>query len=429
MSNFLNVDLSKINNLVTADSLSNYSEQVKKIHQVLHTEESLLKQYLGWVNLPVMTSEKEIIRINSVARRIRQNSQVLLVIGIGGSYLGAHATISALTRHFPSPDNSDETRVIFVGQNLCSCYISDLIDYLKDKTFSINVISKSGTTTEPAIAFRLFKQVLESSVGKKEAAKRIYITTDEAKGDLRQLAHVESYESFVIPDDVGGRYSVFTPVGLLPVAVAGFSIDELIKGAKDAAQCYDNENLRENDAYLYAVARHELYLKEKNIECLVQYEPSLSLFSEWWKQLFGESEGKENKGIFPASLVFPTDLHSLGQYIQEGRRNLFVTTIKVSQERAKFVIEREENDFDQLNYLAGKSICQVNEKIFLGAKLAHVAAGVPNVVLTLPFLNPYSIGYLMFFFKKVCAMSGMLLGINPFDQPGVEAYKTNMFAL
>ena len=319
--------------------------------------------------------------------------------------------------------------VYFVGQNISSTYMLDLLDIIKDKDVSINVISKSGTTTEPAIAFRVFKDFLEKKYGKEEASKRIYATTDSAKGALRQLADEEGYETFIIPDDVGGRFSVLTPVGLLPIACAGLDIDAMMKGAQDACEKYSNPDLKVNESYQYAVARNVLHRKGKDIELLVNYEPQLHYVSEWWKQLFGESEGKDNKGIFPASVDFSTDLHSMGQYIQEGKRILFETVLNVENARREATIEEVEVDLDGLNYLSGKTIDFVNQKAFQGTLLAHTDGQVPNFIINIPRLDEYNFGYLVYFFEKACAISGYLLGVNPFDQPGVEAYKRNMFAL
>lgn len=404
---------------------------VKVAHHSLHEKTGAGSDFLGWLDLPVHYDKEEFARIKETAGKIKGDSDVLLVIGIGGSYLGARAAIEMLQHSFYNALGKNDRKtpqIIFAGNNMSSTYIMDVMDLLKDKDFSINVVSKSGTTTEPAIAFRIFRQLLEKKYGK-EANKRIYATTDKAKGALKQMADEEGYETFVIPDDIGGRYSVLTAVGLLPIAVSGANIDDIMAGAKDAREEYSSSELFENEAYQYAAVRNILYNKGKTIELLVNYEPSLLYFSEWWKQLFGESEGKNKKGIYPSSANFSTDLHSLGQYIQEGRRDLFETVLKVEIPRRKLVIEAAEQDLDGLNYLAGKTVDFVNEKAFEGTLLAHTDGGVPNLVISVPRLDEYTFGYLVYFFEKACAMSGYLLGVNPFNQPGVEQYKANMFAL
>lgn len=388
--------------------------------------------FLGWVDLPVDYDKEEFARIQKAAERIKSDSDILLVIGIGGSYLGARAALEFLQHSFYNalPKEKRKTpQVIFVGNNISSTYMQDLMDLLDGKDFSINVISKSGTTTEPALAFRIFRKLLEEKYGAEEAKKRTYATTDKAKGALKTLAVEEGYESFVIPDDVGGRYSVLTAVGLLPIAVSGADIQVMMNGAAQAREDFSQSELEDNLAYQYAAVRNVLYNKGKTIEMLINYEPSLMYFSEWWKQLFGESEGKDQKGIYPSSANFSTDLHSLGQYVQEGRRDLFETIIKVEKPRHELTIEKEANDLDGLNYLAGETVDFVNNKAFEGTLLAHTDGGVPNLIVSIPQLDEYTFGYLVYFFEKACAMSGYLLGVNPFDQPGVEAYKVNMFAL
>lgn len=418
------------------DFLSNHeleyaADYTKILHTAIHEKTGAGSDFLGWVDLPVNYDKDEFARIQAAASKIQSDSEVLLVVGIGGSYLGARAAIEALNNHFYNLQGADRQgpQVIFVGHHISSRYIAELAEYLKDKTFSINVISKSGTTTEPAVAFRVFKKLLIEKVGKAEANKRIYATTDASKGALKTLATEEGYESFVVPDDVGGRFSVLTAVGLLPIAASGIDIEAMMQGAADARTEYANGELSENEAYQYAVVRNALYAKGFTIEMLINYEPSLLYFNEWWKQLFGESEGKDLKGIFPAAASFSTDLHSMGQYIQEGRRNIFETVINVVDAGAEVLIEEEAVDLDGLNYLAGKSVDFVNKKAMQGTLLAHVDGGVPNLTIDLPELTPYAFGYLVYFFEKACAMSGYLLGVNPFDQPGVEAYKKNMFAL
>ncbi|MDQ0155389.1 glucose-6-phosphate isomerase [Robertmurraya andreesenii] len=405
---------------------------VKVAHHSLHEKTGAGNDFLGWIDLPVEYDKEEFFRIQKSAEKIKNDSEILLVIGIGGSYLGARAAIDVLNHSFYnalSKEKRKTPQIIFVGNNISSTYMKDVMDVIEGRDFSINVISKSGTTTEPAIAFRIFRKLLEEKYGVAEARKRIYATTDKARGALKTLANEEGYESFVIPDDVGGRYSVLTAVGLLPIAVSGADIEAMMKGAADAREEYSASELEENQAYQYAAVRNILYNKGKTIEMLINYEPSLQYFSEWWKQLFGESEGKDQKGIYPSSANFSTDLHSLGQYVQEGRRDLFETIVKVETPRHELTIEEAESDLDGLDYLAGKTVDYVNNKAFEGTLLAHTDGGVPNLVVTVPKLDEYTFGYLVYFFEKACAMSGYLLGVNPFDQPGVEAYKVNMFAL
>lgn len=405
---------------------------VKVAHHSLHEKTGAGSDFLGWIDLPIDYNKEEFLRIQKAAEKIKNDSDILLVIGIGGSYLGARAAIDMLQHNFYNllpKEKRTNPQILFVGNNLSSTYMSDLMGVLEGKDFSVNVISKSGTTTEPAIAFRIFRNLLEKKYGVEEARTRIYATTDQARGALKTLANEEGYEAFVIPDDVGGRYSVLTAVGLLPIAVSGANIEAIMDGAAAAREQFSNSELEENAAYQYAAVRHLLYNKGKTIEMLVNYEPALQYFSEWWKQLFGESEGKDQKGIFPSSANFSTDLHSLGQYIQEGRRDLFETIIKVDKPRHELTIEKADHDLDGLNYLAGQTVDFVNHKAFEGTLLAHTDGGVPNLIITLPEVNEYIFGYLVYFFEKACAMSGYLLGVNPFDQPGVEAYKQNMFAL
>lgn len=412
--------------------VTNLSGFVKNAHDALHEKTGAGNDYLGWITLPEDYDKEEFARIKASADKIRKDSDVLLVIGIGGSYLGARAAIEMLTHSFQnilSKEKRQAPQVIFVGHHMSSTYMSELFDVLEDKDVSINIISKSGTTTEPAIAFRIFKKLLEEKYGVEEAKQRIYATTDKARGALKTVADQEGYESFVIPDDVGGRYSVLTAVGLLPIAVSGVNIDEMMQGAAAGMNDLSDPSLENNPAYQYAAVRNILYNKGKSTEILVNYEPHLQYFAEWWKQLFGESEGKDQKGIFPASANFSTDLHSIGQYIQEGRRDLFQTVLHVNESKKDITLEAEENNADELNYLAGKTIHEINDKAFQGTVLAHNDGGVPNLILELPKLDAYTFGYLVYFFEKACALSGYLLGVNPFDQPGVEAYKTNMFAL
>jgi glucose-6-phosphate isomerase len=405
---------------------------VKVAHHSLHEQTGAGSDFLGWIDLPVNYDKEEFARIQKAAEKIKSDSDVLLVIGIGGSYLGARAAIDMLNHSFYNalPKETRKTpQVIFVGNNISSTYMRDVMDLLEGKDFSINVISKSGTTTEPALAFRIFRKLLEEKYGADQARERIYATTDKARGALKTLATEEGFQTFVIPDDVGGRYSVLTAVGLLPIAATGADIDAMMKGAAQAREDFGKSELEENAAYQYAAVRNVLYNKGKTIEMLINYEPGLQYFSEWWKQLFGESEGKDQKGIFPSSANFSTDLHSLGQYVQEGRRDLFETIVKVEKPRHELTVEEESNDLDGLNYLAGKTVDFVNNKAFEGTMLAHTDGGVPNLIVSIPSMDEYTFGYLAYFFEKACAMSGYLLGVNPFDQPGVEAYKVNMFAL
>ncbi|MBM7694391.1 glucose-6-phosphate isomerase [Peribacillus deserti] len=425
-------DYSKALSFFGEHELTYLSNAVKAAHQALHEGTGAGNEYLGWVELPDQYDKEEFSRIQKASEKIKSDSDVLLVIGIGGSYLGARAAIEMLQHSFYNAlpkEKRGTPQVLFVGNNISSTYMRDLMDLLDGKDFSINVISKSGTTTEPALAFRIFRKILEEKYGVEEARKRIYATTDKERGALKTLANEEGYESFVIPDDVGGRYSVLTAVGLLPIAVSGANIEDMMNGAAQARADFSSSELAENASYQYAAVRNVLYNKGKTIEMLINYEPGLQYFSEWWKQLMGESEGKDQKGIYPSSANFSTDLHSLGQYVQEGRRDLFETVIKVETPRHELTIESEENDLDGLNYLAGQTVDFVNNKAFQGTLLAHTDGGVPNLIVTIPAMDAYTFGYLVYFFEKACAISGYLLGVNPFDQPGVEAYKVNMFAL
>ncbi|MCM3655144.1 glucose-6-phosphate isomerase [Metabacillus litoralis] len=404
------------------------NESVKVAHHMLHDKKGPGSDFLGWVDLPSNYDKEEFSRIKKAAERIRSHSDALIVIGIGGSYLGARAAIEALSHTFHN-QMSGHTQVYFAGQNISSTYITHLLELLEGKDISINVISKSGTTTEPAVAFRIFRDYMEKKYGKEEMKRRIYVTTDKEKGALKQLADTEGYESFVIPDDVGGRYSVLTAVGLLPIATAGLDIDRMMEGARAAAEKYNNPELATNESYQYAAVRNALYRKGKTIELLVNYEPSLHYVSEWWKQLNGESEGKDQKGLFPASVDFSTDLHSMGQYVQEGRRDLIETVLQVQKPEIELTIQEDPDNIDGLNFLAGKTMDEVNKKAFQGTVLAHVDGGVPNLVIELDELTEFTFGEMVYFFEKATAISGHLLGVNPFDQPGVEAYKKNMFAL
>ncbi|MCA1032726.1 glucose-6-phosphate isomerase [Bacillus timonensis] len=425
-------DYSKALGFISEHELTYLRDAVKVAHHSIHEKTGAGSDFLGWVDLPVDYDKEEFSRVQKCAEKIKDDSEILLVIGIGGSYLGARAALEMLSHSFYNALSKEQRKtpqIVFVGNNISSTYMKDLMDLIEGKDFSINVISKSGTTTEPAIAFRIFRKILEEKYGVEEARKRIYATTDKERGALKTLANEEGYESFIIADDIGGRYSVLTAVGLLPIAVSGVNIEDMMKGAAEAREHFSHSELEENIAYQYAAVRNALYNKGKTIEMLINYEPGLQYFSEWWKQLFGESEGKDQKGIFPASANFSTDLHSMGQYVQEGRRDLFETVLKVENPRHELTIEEEKNDLDGLNYLAGKSVDFVNTKAFEGTMLAHTDGGVPNLVIELPQLDAFTFGYLVYFFEKACAMSGYLLGVNPFDQPGVEAYKVNMFAL
>lgn len=424
-------DYSKALGFFSEAEIGYMETQVNGAVELLHSKTGAGNDFLGWMDLPVNYDKAEFARIKAAAEKVKNNSDVLIVIGIGGSYLGARAAIEFLSNTFYnnlSKDKRKTPEIYFVGQNISSTYINHLLNMIEGKDVSVNVISKSGTTTEPAIAFRIFKEYLEKKYGKDGAKDRIFATTDAKKGALKQLADEEGYETFVVPDDVGGRFSVLTAVGLFPIATAGISIDDLMAGAAAAREAYQAP-YKDNDCYKYAAVRNILNRKGKDIELLVNYEPKLHFVAEWWKQLFGESEGKDNKGLFPAAVDFSTDLHSMGQYIQEGQRILFETLINIEKAEEEIVIKADKDDLDGLNYLEGKTIDFVNKKACQGTMLAHTDGGVPNLVINIPDVSPYSLGYLMYFFEKACAVSGYVLGINPFDQPGVEAYKKNMFAL
>ncbi len=409
-----------------------YKEQVENIHKELHKRAKEEKDFVGWLTLPTNYDKKEFANIKKAAKKIGKESDILVVIGIGGSYLGARAVIESLTSSFynmlPTKQRK-HPQILYVGNNLSPNYINELIEYIGNKDFSVNVISKSGTTTEPAIAFRIFREMLENKYGIDEARSRIYATTDKERGALKTLAENEGYEQFIVPDNVGGRYSVLTAVGLLPIAVAGIDIDKLMEGARIGQERYDDSNLKYNECYQYAVARNILYKSRKTTEILVNYEPKMHYFTEWWKQLFGESEGKDKKGIFPAGVDFTTDLHSMGQYIQEGKRNLFETVISIENPKSDITIHSDDDNLDGLNYLAGKGLDYVNKKAMEGTIKAHVTGNVPNIQIKMEQLDERNIGELIYFFEKACAVSGLLLGVNPFNQPGVEEYKKNMFKL
>ena len=421
-----------VNQYVKEEEMKNIQSQVTLADKELREGTGPGNDFLGWVNLPENYDKDEYDRVKEAAKKIQSNSEALVVIGIGGSYLGARAAIDFLSHSF-ADQLDDETRkvpkIYYAGNNISSTYLADLVEVLKDKDFSINVISKSGTTTEPAIAFRIFKKLLTEKYGEENLKDRIFITTDAEKGALKSLADAEDYETFVIPDNVGGRFTVLTPVGLLPIAVAGGDIDELMRGARDAMDRYANPSLEDNAAYQYAAIRNILYRKGKTVEMLVNYEPRLRFFNEWWRQLYGESEGKDQRGIYPTSGNFSTDLHSVGQYVQDGRRNMLETVINVKNPTRSIEIPSQEDDLDGLGYLEGKDVDYVNDKAFEGTLLAHVDGGVPTFVLNLPDMDAYTLGHLFYFFEIAVGISGYLNAVNPFDQPGVEDYKDNMFAL
>ena len=420
----ISINTEYVEDFISKIQLASLKKKVESCHEMLHNKTGEGADFTGWVDLPVNYDKEEFERIKVAADKIRRQAGVLIVIGIGGSYLGAKSVIEMFKDPFR---RTTKTEVIFLGQNISAEYMSSLLHYIVDKDVAVNVISKSGTTTEPAIAFRIIKDFMERKYGKEYAKTRIYVTTDKEKGAMRLLASTEGYETFVIPDDIGGRYSVLTPVGLLPIAVAEIDIDALMEGAALAREKYSiKEN---NDCYKYAVYRNALYKIGKKIEILVNYEPCMHYFTEWWKQLYGESEGKDKKGIFPAGVDFTTDLHSMGQYIQDGRRDLFETVIKINKQRSDIVVKEDPMDLDGLNYLAGKSMNEINEKALAGTVIAHYDGNAPSIILGIDEINERNIGELIYFFEKACGISGYLLGVNPFNQPGVEEYKKNMFAL
>ncbi len=432
MANKVTFDYSTAGKFVQASEIEMIKCAALSAKETLMNRTGAGKDYLGWIDLPVDYDKEEFARIEKAAEKIKKDSEVLLVIGIGGSYLGARAAIEFLRHSFynsVSKEIRQTPEIYFVGNNISSVYINHLIEAIGDRDFSINVISKSGTTTEPAIAFRVFKKLLNEKYGRKEAAKRIYATTDKERGALKKLATEEGYESFVVPDDVGGRYSVLTAVGLLPIAVSGADIRKLMEGAASMRKYCLEKPYEENDSLRYAAVRNILLKKGKSIEILVNYEPSLHFVSEWWKQLFGESEGKDQKGIYPASVDFTTDLHSMGQFIQDGQRTMFETVVTIDQSASEIILEKEEVDLDGLNYLAGKSVDFVNKSAMKGTLLAHTDGNVPNLMVAVPEKNEFYLGELFYFFEFACGVSGYMLGVNPFDQPGVESYKSNMFAL
>ena len=425
-------DYSKAEQFVSKQEIDALAPFIGAAHDMLHNGTGLGNDFIGWVNLPENYDKEEYERIKKAAEKIKSNSQALIVIGIGGSYLGARMAIEMVNHNFFNINkDARETgvQIFYAGNSISATYLADLVETVKDMDFSINIISKSGTTTEPAIAFRILRKLLIEKYGKEGARERIFATTDKAKGALKNLADEEGYETFVVPDDVGGRYSVLTAVGLLPIAASGADIDALMQGAYDAMREYANPCIEENDCYKYVAARNALYRKGRTIEMMVNYEPQVHYFAEWWKQLFGESEGKDNKGIFPAAVDFSTDLHSMGQYIQDGLRMMFETVLFFDASRKDIIIEEDADNVDGLNFLKGKTVSFVNEQAFNGTLLAHTDGSVPNLVLRVEKMDEYCLGNLIYFFEKACGVSGYLLGVNPFDQPGVEAYKKNMFAL
>lgn len=403
--------------------------QVKAAHELLHSGTGLGNDFLGWVDLPTNYDKEEFARIKAAAARIQKDTDIFIVIGIGGSYLGARAAIEFLKSPLYNAKKKDTPDIYFAGNSISGTALQELLTLCEGRRVSVNIISKSGTTTEPAIAFRVFRDYLEKTVGPEEAKKRIYATTDRARGTLKELADKEGYETFVVPDDVGGRFSVLTAVGLLPIAVAGCDIDALMAGARRAQEELSSTDLNENDCYRYAAARNILLRRGKAVEMMVSYEPQYALMSEWWKQLFGESEGKDGKGLFPASAIFSTDLHSLGQFVQEGSNILFETVVQLDRPQIEKVIESDTENADGLNFLAGKTMDFVNKKAFEGTVLAHADGGTPTLVIRVAAAEEEALGYLIYFFEKACAISGYMLGVNPFNQPGVESYKKNMFAL
>ncbi|MGE0076791.1 MAG: glucose-6-phosphate isomerase [Bacteroidales bacterium] len=426
----LKVNLNNIFDFVSKEEVNSFKTRIEESQSKLENKSGKGNDFLGWLSLPSSITNAQLSEIDKVAQELRNKSEIVVVIGIGGSYLGAKAVIEAMGNSFSQLQNNGNPHIIFAGQNICEDYHAELLQLLNGKNYSIVVISKSGTTTEPAIAFRLLKQHLENKVGKSEASSRIVAITDHSKGALRKLADTEGYRTFVIPDDVGGRYSVLTPVGLLPIAIAGFDIKKLVEGAVKA----ENDTsakiaFEQNPACAYVAARNALYNKGKNVEIMVNYTPKLHYLTEWWKQLYGESEGKENKGIFPAGVDFTSDLHSMGQYIQEGERLMFETVISVENPTNKLNIPIDPENLDQLNFLSGKRYSEVNKMAVLGTIVAHNDGGVPCISISIPELSAYWIGYTLYFFERACAISGYVLDVNPFDQPGVEAYKKNMFAL
>ncbi len=418
-----------LSSFISEQELTYIAPQVKTAHDMLVNRTGQGNDFLGWIDLPVNYDKEEFARIKAAAAKIKADSEVLIVIGIGGSYLGARAVIEALKSTLYNNLKKDTPEIYFVGNSISPTYLSEVVSIVEGRDFSVNIISKSGTTTEPALAFRVFRDLLIKRYGEAEANKRIYATTDRAKGTLKELSNKKGYETFVVPDDIGGRFSVLTAVGLLPIACAGCDIDALMKGAADAREEYSVCDLEKNASYRYAALRNILYRKGMKAEMLVAYENSFAMMNEWFKQLFGESEGKDNKGLYPTSAVFSTDLHSLGQFIQDGSKILFETVIQFDKPQKEYFLEDEPDNIDGLNFLSNQDMSVVNRKAFEGVVIAHTEGGVPNMVLEVPQLDEYNLGYIIYFFEKACAISGYLMGVNPFDQPGVESYKRNMFAL
>ena len=414
---------------IRENDLKGLETQVNAAHETVKAKSGLGNDFLGWVDLPVNYDKEEFSRIKAAADKIRKDTDILIVIGIGGSYLGARAAIEFLKGPYYNNLKDGAPEIYFAGNSISGAYLSDIMELCKGKRVSVNIISKSGTTTEPAVAFRVLRKYLEEQYGEEEAARRIYCTTDKARGTLKKLADEKGYECFVVPDDVGGRFSVLTAVGLLPIAAAGADIDKLMSGAAAAMAEYNEPDMYKNDCYLYAALRNAFYRKGKAVELLVSYEPRFTMMAEWFKQLFGESEGKDNKGLFPAAVTFSTDLHSMGQFIQDGSRVMFETVVTFGESDKDITIEAENDNGDGLNFLAGRTMSYVNSKAFEGTVLAHTDGGVPNLVINVDKPDEENLGRLIYFFEKACAISGYMLGVNPFDQPGVESYKKNMFAL
>ena len=417
-----------LNGFVEPEEFNNIYPQIELCHEILHHKKGAGSDFLGWLNLPFNYNKEEFLSVQKAADKIRSDSQVLIVIGIGGSYLGARAAIEFLGSQFYNNLPQNNLKIYFAGNNISPDYLNNLLKLCQDKDISINVISKSGTTTEPALAFRVFKKLMEDKYGTEKAKERTYVTTDKAKGTLKELSDRQGYTTFVIDDDIGGRFSVLTAVGLLPIAAAGFDIEIIMAGAQKAYTDIEKPSV-ENDCYRYAAARNILYRKGKQIEIMASYEPNWQMMSEWFKQLYGESEGKNHKGLFPASVIFSTDLHSMGQFIQDGSRNMFETVVSFKKAGEDFFVEESKENFDGLNFLANQNMSAINQKAMEGTILAHCSGGVPNIVLEVDDMDEENFGYLVYFFEKACAISGYLLGVNPFNQPGVEDYKKNMFAL
>ena len=425
----LKLNTKYLKDFVSDHEIEGIKTQVYDAAKTLHNKSGLGNDFLGWLTLPTDYDKEEFARIKKAAEKIKKDTDVFIVIGIGGSYLGARAAIELLTSPFYNNLKKDTPDIYYVGNNISATYLNEILSICEGRDVSVNIISKSGTTTEPALAFRVFRELLENKYGKEGARERIYATTDKAKGTLKELSDREGFETFVVPDDVGGRYSVLTAVGLLPIAVAGVDIDAIMEGAQKAQKELAVEDIEKNDCYKYAALRNILYRKGKAIEMLVSYDPSFAMMAEWFKQLFGESEGKDNKGIFPASVIFSTDLHSMGQFIQDGTRNLFETVVNIKAPKKDLFIKPDPDNFDGLNFLSNQNMSVVNQKAFGGTVLAHTEGGVPNVVLDVEKMDEKEFGYMVYFFEKACAISCYMMGVNPFNQPGVESYKKNMFAL